>query len=324
MSISRMCVGAFVAGIVAVTAFASAEESGARPSLSEATANLKVPPDWFDSVTVHWDMNQSWAKGRLEVRRLLALDDASVREAVKITWLYSQKHDIGNGHELPMYLFMSGNYAWALREYPPHMKEVAGKGATHEYMCWAACYAHFGEYTKALEIIDQAAKDLPAAPWRIRSQATIEDERGDIYAAMGDVEKSKAAYNEACRILAQSNQPYGRQNLPREVAKLRAKIDLLTVASLDSAKLRDGTYAANVFAYAEDKPMVVSVTIAGGKIADIQLKHWEKIELNATKIIPQQIIAKQSLKVDVITGATVTSQAIIDGTYQALKQAGLK
>jgi uncharacterized protein with FMN-binding domain len=56
----------------------------------------------------------------------------------------------------------------------------------------------------------------------------------------------------------------------------------------------------------------------------MQLKHKEKIELNATKIIPRQIIARQSLKVDAVTGATVTSQAIVDGTFDALKKAGLK
>ena len=313
-----------VLGICITTAAALAAGPAARPSLTEALANLKTPPPWFESVTVHWDMNKPWKDGRLEVRRLLALDEASVREAVKITWLYAQKGDIGNGHELPMYLFMSGNYAWAIVEYPKHLQAVKGEGATHAYLCLASCYAHFGEWAKALAVIDQAAVDLPAPPWRIRSQATIHTLRGDIYADMGEVEKAKSEYAEAIRLLPTSNQPYGRQLLPREVAKIRTKLDLLTFSSLASAKLRDGTYIGRAPAYAEAKDMEAKLTIRSGKITDIQLTHQEKIELNATKIIPQQIIAKQSLKVDVVTGATVTSQAIIDAAYQALKKAGLK
>ncbi len=40
--------------------------------------------------------------------------------------------------------------------------------------------------------------------------------------------------------------------------------------------------------------------------------------------VPQRIIARQSLKVDGITGATVTYDAIVDAALQALKKAGLK
>lgn len=39
---------------------------------------------------------------------------------------------------------------------------------------------------------------------------------------------------------------------------------------------------------------------------------------------PQQIAEQQSLHVDAITGATVTIDAIVDGVYRALRQAGLE
>jgi len=41
-------------------------------------------------------------------------------------------------------------------------------------------------------------------------------------------------------------------------------------------------------------------------------------------IAPRQIIERQALKVDAISGATVTVQAVVEGTYRALQQAGLK
>ena len=70
--------------------------------------------------------------------------------------------------------------------------------------------------------------------------------------------------------------------------------------------------------------MTVEVTIKGGKITNIQLDHKEKIEQNATTIIPQRIIKAQSPKVDSITGATITCQAIMEGTFRALKKASTK
>jgi len=298
--------------------------SGKKPSLTEATAKLKVPPEWFEMTAITWDTNKPWKDARLEIRRLLGLDEQAVRQAVKLTWIYAQKSDIGNGHELPMYLFMSGNYAWALQEYPKHLETVAGNGATHEYLCLASCYAHFGEYEKAMELLDRASKDLPPAPWEISGQANIANSLGDLYVEMGQIDQAKAAYAEAMRLYPTSAQPYGRHLLPRYVAKVKTKLDLLTFESLGTAKLRDGKYIGKALGYADTKDMQITVTIKGGKMADIQVVHQEKIELNATQIIPEQILAKQSLKVDAITGATVTSQAITDGTYQALKQAGLK
>jgi uncharacterized protein with FMN-binding domain len=54
------------------------------------------------------------------------------------------------------------------------------------------------------------------------------------------------------------------------------------------------------------------------------VKHQEKIDQNACVIIPQRIISKRSLKVDGISGATVTKDAIVSGTFRVLKKAGLE
>ena len=59
-------------------------------------------------------------------------------------------------------------------------------------------------------------------------------------------------------------------------------------------------------------------------MADIQLKHQEKIDQGACVVIPQRIIDKQSLHVDGISGATITKNAIVDGTLRCLRKAGLQ
>ena len=49
----------------------------------------------------------------------------------------------------------------------------------------------------------------------------------------------------------------------------------------------------------------------------------EKIDQNSCVLVPEQIVATQSLLVDGISGATVTQDAIEGGTLRALRQAGL-
>ena len=86
----------------AITCFAATEglaAANAKPSLDEALAQLQVPPAWFDEVKVQYDTNQPWKDARLEVRRLLSLNQN--REAIKLTVLYVRKGDIGDGQRIP-------------------------------------------------------------------------------------------------------------------------------------------------------------------------------------------------------------------------------
>jgi len=110
--------------------------------------------------------------------------------------------------------------------------------------------------------------------------------------------------------------------LPRRAAQVQSKLDLLTFQSLQATDLRDGEYRDKALGYAGD--IDVTVVIREGKIADIRLKHEEKIDQNACVLIPQRIIAAQSLQVDGISGATVTKDAIVHGVYRSLRKAGLR
>ena len=91
-----------------------------------------------------------------------------------------------------------------------------------------------------------------------------------------------------------SDQPYGRHLLHRRAAKVQAKLDLLTMEAIESSKLRDGTYTGQSLGYVDD--VTVTVTIRAGKITDVRVQHQEKIDQNATTIIPQRIIAEAELE----------------------------
>jgi len=295
---------------------------GSNPLLEashRALTGLKFPPDWLDEVAVDYDTKRPWKDARLEVRRLLSLNRN--REAIKLTVLYLQKRDIGDGHEYPMYLYMGGEYAWAVQEYRKRLQSQP-QGHTHEYLSLAACYRHFGAYAEALDLLDIALQRLPGLPWRIARKADIYDYLGDLCAEMGNVDQATQHYRKAIALYPTSNQPYGRHLLRRRAAKIQSKLDLMMLEVIESGELRNGTYTGKSLGYVGD--LSVTVRIRKGKIIGVQLQHEEKIDQNATRIIPQRIIEKQSLKVDGITGATVTYDAIIDGALKALKKAGLK
>ncbi|MBI5385894.1 MAG: FMN-binding protein [Verrucomicrobia bacterium] len=92
--------------------------------------------------------------------------------------------------------------------------------------------------------------------------------------------------------------------------------------ALKSARLRDGTFTADVFGYSDN--IRANVTVRNARIADVRLDHREKADLGARTILPERIVREQRVDVDGVTGATVTSQAIKSAVFQALKQsAGL-
>ena len=301
---------------------AAATSVGAGESrLDEALRNLKIPPDWLAEAKSDYSTATPWKDARLHIRKLLS--EGRNREAVKLTYIYHvvQKNGSPDGHEYPMYLFLGGEPAWAVKVYANRLRDKP-QGHAFDYSALASLYAQYGEHQRALDTLNDAMQRLPDPPWRINAEANIHDKLGDAYAAKGDVEKATEHYREAIRLFPTSNQPYGRHLLHRNAAKVQAKLDLLGIKTLDITQLKDGVYRGTSLGYAKD--INATVTLRGGKITDIQLRHEEKIEQGACKSVPRQIIERQSLQVDAVTGATVTVQAIVEATYRALQKAGMK
>ena len=156
-----------------------------RPSLREAMEGLKVPPAWFGTTTVHYSTTNPWAKARIEIRHLLSQGGQKAREGMKLTYLYKQKGDIGDGHEYPMYLFLGGETVWALGEYDrfirERLKQGKADGMAHAFISCASCYAHFGEYANAEQVLQVAMHNLPKDQrWQTAREA-------DVNAAMREV-----------------------------------------------------------------------------------------------------------------------------------------
>ena len=86
----------------------------------------------------------------------------------------------------------------------------------------------------------------------------------------------------------------------------------------------DGVYTDSAWGYSEDTPVSVRVTIANGKIANIELvntgdtpEYWSR----AWNALPGLVMQKQSVNVDTVTGATYSSEGILGAIQGCLKQA---
>ena len=316
---------------VTVTSEPMADDPKALPSNSidnaksfdDRLAAVEIPPAWLADVQTSYDTSNPWSEARQEIRRLLSLGEpATHREAIKLTWIYLQKDDIGDGHEYPMYTFMGGEPLWSIRAHLEHIAKPHENVPIHSILTLAKIYLQYGQFEKAKTTLYAAMQNLPEPPWRIMRQAELEDAYGDLYAAWDRIDEAKQHYARSAQLYPTAKPPYGGHLLPRRAADVQAKLDLLTFRSLETASLRDGRYQDKSLGYVGN--IDVTVQIQGGKIADIQLHHEEKIDQNACVLIPQRIMDQPSLQVDGISGATVTKDAIVNGVYRCLKKAGLR
>jgi fumarate reductase flavoprotein subunit len=88
--------------------------------------------------------------------------------------------------------------------------------------------------------------------------------------------------------------------------------------------MKDGVFSGQAQGFAGT--VIVDVTISGGKIADIKVRPHEEtpfIADPAIETLTQNILAAQSTEVEVVSGATYTSEAIIKAVEQAVKQASV-
>lgn len=86
----------------------------------------------------------------------------------------------------------------------------------------------------------------------------------------------------------------------------------------------DGTYTATAKGFGGD--ITADVTISGGVIADVQVSgpnETDGLGSVAVEKLPPAIVAAQSLNVDTVSGASVSSGAILEAVGDCLAQAGI-
>ncbi|MCR5288960.1 MAG: FAD-dependent oxidoreductase [Treponema sp.] len=95
------------------------------------------------------------------------------------------------------------------------------------------------------------------------------------------------------------------------------------IAFSSCSKVKDGTYKGS--SVGMQGPVAVELTVAKGKIADVkitQCKETPSVATVAMDRIPKEIVAHQTPYVDVATGASLASRAIMNAAANAAKEAG--
>ncbi len=105
--------------------------------------------------------------------------------------------------------------------------------------------------------------------------------------------------------------------------KSRANESITAIRLFDQADVRkvaDGSYRDHSTGYAGQ--LTVEATVEGGKLVSVRVvNHKEKQFYSALTDTAKQLVAKQSVQgIDATSGATITSQAIVNATAKALAQ----
>ncbi|MDF2922302.1 MAG: FMN-binding domain protein [Paenibacillaceae bacterium] len=114
----------------------------------------------------------------------------------------------------------------------------------------------------------------------------------------------------------------------------RREVRELKIAAMDFKKLRDGTYVGEYKGIKDhSRDTQIEATVSGGKLSGIKIKKGALDKTgNPAKLtgglsiddLFDKVIESQSLQVDVISGATLTSKAHLKGLENALEQAQVK
>ncbi len=96
----------------------------------------------------------------------------------------------------------------------------------------------------------------------------------------------------------------------------------VTIQDINFSQIPDGTYTGQYSAF--PVAVVVNVTVLGNRVTVIDLVKHDNGQGKPAEVIIDQVIEKQSLNVDVITGATYSSKVILKSIEQALIESAVK
>jgi len=147
-------------------------------------------------------------------------------------------------------------------------------------------------------------------------------QRGEVHLLAGDLCRLAGRLDDAIEFYEKAlNEPAYRNEDYASRYKARATDSIEAIRLFDKANISqvaDGTYSDSSIGY--NGPVEVQVTVSSGKIDSVKItKHEEKQFYAAITDTTGQIVDKQGVtNIDATSGATITSQAIVNATAKAL------
>ncbi|MFH1718225.1 MAG: FMN-binding protein [Planctomycetota bacterium] len=169
-------------------------------------------------------------------------------------------------------------------------------------------WAEMGEFDKAIKLADEKARFGAADVGYLAA--------GDVCRLRGELQRGLAYYEKVLATpTANAREKDSEHNRERAKANIEA---IKCFDALDLSRIPDGLYHAGSTAYAG--PLYVEVAVKSNRIESVRItEHKERQFYSAFTDTPKRIIERQSVKgIDVVSGATMTSEAIINATAKAL------
>lgn len=169
-------------------------------------------------------------------------------------------------------------------------------------------FADMGEHRRALQLAEAMARRSPV----------------DGYLAAGNVCRLAGRHKEALAYYSKALSAGNERRHKRSMQRARSAIEAIRLyETLDIGSIADGTYNGRGAGFRG--PMDVAVEVKDGKIVSVKVKrHREDMAFTAPTDIPEQIVEKQDVRrIDAVTGATVSSEAIVNAAAKALAR-GMK
>ena len=317
----------------------------------------RTPPDWFDETPLNfppsldltwpqkppggwdnqknvgqyiWDVinpNQNkWREGVKLMHHLLTLhkddEEKRTRAMTELGRMYFTLHE-----DYPRAAFW-----W--RKAGIETKSNAPGNTIH----LAECYLRLGNKQMALDLLKKAPGtfgsiklyaelgDLPAALKLAEAFARSGYQdmswltAGDACRADSKFPQAVTYYEKVIAIKPADDKTKGR--VERTQKRAQTNLDAVKLFELsDPAKVPDGTYEAESLGY--EAMVRTQIVVKSGKITSVKVtQHREKQYYSSISDTTAKIIAKNGVKgVDATSGATITSEAIINATAKALSAA---
>ena len=309
-----------------------------------------TPPDWFDATPLEYPktLDLSWplkpaTKGWRPDKNMVHYLYTTIQEnprrfhsGIKLvhhcmalhksdkTLLQRDMKRLGG-----LYFELVKDYARAAFWYQKVNPPVSETGGIY----LAACYWRLGSRDMALDMLRGKTLSLGAikllgemgeidAAIQVTRAYSKSNASNQAFLLCGDALRQAGRTDEAIRYyqrVVNSTRFRNKEYENRFKGRARDSIEAIRVFDrLDVSSIADGTYRANAIGYAGR--LDVDVRVRTGRIDSVKVtSHREKRHYKAVTDIPDSIIAKQTVKgIDVTSGATVTSQAIVNATAKAL------
>ncbi|QEG43612.1 FMN-binding protein [Roseimaritima ulvae] len=310
----------------------------------------ETPPDWFESTPLDYPptLDLSWplkppTKGWQSHKNMgqyiwsvINENPGRWRSGIKLI-----HHCVTLHQDDPVLLARDMNalgsaYFRLLQDYPRAafwLQQAKPSVSTQAGVHLAECYWRLGnpEMAKAMlrgRSVNLAAikllGDMGEIAWALRLAKAYEGSNAEPQANIlaADALRSAGRLTEAIHYYQRvvDSKRYRNEEYERRfVARAKESIETIQLVDMaDVSKVADGTYRDSSTGY--NGKLTVEVVVNAGRMDAVKItNHKEKQFYSALTDTPQQLINNQSVQaIDATSGATITSQAIVNATAKAL------